>query len=273
MKWIKNCCYVAWRPQVLILIIAVLPCMAGLAEKGFHIARVNAVSSLVPPVDTSLVSELAPYTGINMPPKPLAFTSDCINTPCLALTFDDGPNPETTTSIVEALERNGAKATFFVIGSRIAGNEPLLRRMQNNGYEIGNHSWNHVRFTELQPEEMIEQVNKTQTALQAAGIKPSPIFRLPYGAGNEAVLKALPLPIVLWNTDPRDWEEKLSLTLVDKVMSLARQGSIIVMHDTEEVTAASIDEIIKRLQLNYKLVTVNELVEIPINSTGDTVIY
>src|SRR2546429_28308 len=76
---------------------------------------------------------------------------DCGRTSCLALTFDDGPNPTVTPQVLDILDRHHVQATFFLIGSRVAGNEALLRRMHQAGHEIGNHSWSHVDFTTLSP--------------------------------------------------------------------------------------------------------------------------
>lgn len=260
-------------PQLLVVVLAIFACAAGQAGRGFSVPqKVEAAASLMP-VQAAYEEPLPPETGLQLSPKPLTFTYDCNLYPCLTLTFDDGPNPETTPVIIEALEKAGAKATFFVLGSRIAGNEAILQRMEANGFEIGNHSWSHHKFTESEPQEMLEEVNKTHAALIAAGVTPAAMFRPPYGDHDHEVRSTLPMPIVLWNIDPRDWQAKDPHQLADLIESQARPGGIIVMHDTQAVTAAVAADLIERLSRRFLLVTLSDLVQIPYGARADTVIH
>src|SRR5688572_26382773 len=83
-----------------------------------------------------------------LPPPP-----DCSVVACMALTFDDGPSSAYTPQILDILDRHGVKATFFVLGSNVAGNEALLQRTYASGHEIGNHTWGHPRLTALTPDQ------------------------------------------------------------------------------------------------------------------------
>ncbi|HEU4610014.1 MAG TPA: polysaccharide deacetylase family protein, partial [Chitinophagaceae bacterium] len=115
--------------------------------------------------------------------KPLP-PPNCAIEACLALTFDDGPDPATTPKILSALNKYRAKATFFVIGNKVAPNASLLQQIQLSGNEIGNHSWNHANFKKLTAQQMVDQVNQTQSALISIGVTPPKFFRPPYEAMN-----------------------------------------------------------------------------------------
>ncbi len=227
----------------------------------------------VPLFEVSAPEEVSPETGEYTSPMPLTFTGDCSIKPCLALTFDDGPDPLYTPQILDSLEKAGAKATFFVLGSHIAGNEHILWRMQADDFEIANHSWGHPYFTKLQPEQMLHEIELTRTALEASGVSAAPLFRPPYGAIDPIVKDNVPLPMILWNVDPKDWSEAQPSNLARYVESQARPGAIYVLHDTERLTVLALDEIIARLQKNYQLVTISELVKIPPDARGTTIIY
>ena len=205
--------------------------------------------------------------------KPLAFSTDCTIAACIALTFDDGPDAVTTPRVLASLEKAHARATFFVIGNKIAGHERILQRIQADGSEIGNHSWSHPYFTKIKPEDMLDQINKTQSALVAAGVPPARLFRPPYGAMNDQVRQTVPLPLAFWNVDPRDWSHKNPNELIADVEAHARPGAIIVMHDTLDSTTHGLDELINRLQYQYQLVTLSELVQIPSDANGQTIIH
>ncbi len=194
--------------------------------------------------------------------------ANCHSHPCVALTFDDGPESDTTPMVLSALEHGQAVATFFVIGYKVAGHEPILARMQNDGYEIGNHTWNHANLTKLTAQQIKDELDQTNQALIKANIKPSHIFRPPYGAVNKLVLNA-GWPAILWNTDPRDWSTDNPQADINDVIAHVRPGAIIVMHDTKRSTAAALPEIIKRLrQQDYRFVTISQLLQLSPDAAG-----
>lgn len=184
---------------------------------------------------------------------------DCSQTRCLALTFDDGPEPTFTPSILETLKRHNAKATFFVLGSHVKGNEDLLKRMHAEGHEIGNHSWNHPSFTKLSPEQIDQEIRTTQEAVIAADVPAPQLFRPPYGDMNDEVKAQIPLAIVRWNIDPEDWHPKHRQNILAHLAVHAKPGGVVVMHDTEQFTVDSLDQILTQLEANFTLVTVSEL--------------
>lgn len=194
--------------------------------------------------------------------------ANCHAHPCVALTFDDGPDASTTPLVLNVLEHNQAVATFFVIGSKVAGHEAVLARMQNDGYEIGNHSWSHANLTKLSAEQIKSELDRTNQALLDAHVNPSHIFRPPYGFVNKTVLNS-GWPAILWNTDPRDWSTDNPQADINDVVAHVRPGAIIIMHDTKHSTAMALPEIIKRLkQQDYRFVTISQLLQLSPDAAG-----
>lgn len=185
---------------------------------------------------------------------------DCSLEPCIALTFDDGPNPLTTPQIVGILEKEQVRATFFMVGSRVSGNEATLRRMYADGDEIGNHSWTHPNFTTLTPDQVRQQIAATQNVITAAGVPAPTLFRPPYGAVNKMVITHVPLTIMFWNEDPRDWAASTPQQVEQGVLSSARPGGVIDMHDIYQVTVSALDPTIQKLKSeHYQFLTVSQL--------------
>lgn len=203
---------------------------------------------------------------ITQPPKAAV---DCGKIACLALTFDDGPHPQNTARLLDILEREKVRATFFIVGSRVSGQEPLLRRMFYAGNEIGNHSWNHPDMTTLQPDQMLQQVNQTQAAIAGAQVPAPTLFRPPYGAVNTSVRSTVPLTLALWNDDPLDWKGKDPVHLKDIITAHARRGGVIDLHDIYGVTVDAMALAIPELKTKYQLVTFSELMNTQPGQRGE----
>ena len=195
---------------------------------------------------------------------------NCSQQPCIALTFDDGPNAATTSKILTVLEKEQVHASFFVIGSRIAGNEGLLRQMYADGDEIGNHTWTHPDLTTLKPDQVRQQIAMTQLAIQAAGVPAPTLLRPPYGAVNKTVLSNVPLAVMFWNEDPKDWAANNPNQIEQSVEAVAKPGGVVEMHDIYQVTADSLDPIIQKLKSqHYQFVTVSQLMGLKPGQQGE----
>lgn len=195
---------------------------------------------------------------------------NCHAHPCLALTFDDGPNPMTTPKVLDILERERVPASFFVVGSRVPGSNALLKRMWHDSDEIGNHSWSHPDFTTLPVAAIEQQIAQTQAVIQAAGVPTPTLFRPPYGAVNPTVIANVPLTIMFWNEDPRDWAASSPQAVERAVLNSARPGGVVDMHDIYASTAAALDPIIKKLKTeHYQFVTVSQLLGLKPGQKGE----
>ena len=196
-------------------------------------------------------------------------TTDCTQVACLALTFDDGPNPMTTPQVVQELEQAHIQATFFMVGSRIPGNEALLRQMHADGDEIGNHSWSHPKIAKLTAPEIQQQVQLTQQAVVNAGVPAPTLFRPPYGQINPTIEANVPMTILLWNEDPKDWAATTPAQVVASVEASAQPGGVVDMHDIYHVTADALPQIIADLQARgFHFVTVSQLLQLTPDSRG-----
>lgn len=184
----------------------------------------------------------------------------CSAQPCIALTFDDGPNGATTPQILNTLEKEHVTASFFVIGSRVVGNGALLQRMYADGDEIGNHSWTHPDFTTLKPDQVRQQVMLTQGIIESTGVPAPTLFRPPYGAVNPTVLHNVPLTVMFWNEDPKDWSQTDPQQIQQTILNAAKPGGVVDLHDIYQSTADALDPTIQKLKSeHYQFVTVSQL--------------
>ena len=183
----------------------------------------------------------------------------------IALTFDDGPKKGTTDSILEALRKYDAHATFFVLGSMAEKNPELLRDMVEQGNDVGSHTWDHRLMTKLSEEEMIKQINQTNSLIKEMTGKEATLFRPPYGAYDQRVTSHLGknTDVILWDVDPEDWKYRNKDHIVQSVLNQAGDGKIILMHDIYKTSAEAAVEIMEKLTAQgYKIVSVSELQEI-----------
>jgi peptidoglycan-N-acetylglucosamine deacetylase len=195
----------------------------------------------------------------------------------IALTYDDGPNPRHTESLMEVLDRHGGKATFLLIG-RWAEREPgIVKSLVAAGHAIGNHTWSHPTMPLRSTSQIHEELRRCREAVDAAGVSFSKVdgadlMRPPYGRRRPGTLRAVRdagyVPL-LWSITCYDWRRTAT---VDKLVfrgSRARDGDIILLHDgsnaapdaDRSASVAATDEIMRRLGAEgYRFVTVPELV-------------
>ena len=180
----------------------------------------------------------------------------------VAITFDDGPS-KYTEKILDILKKYDASGTFFLIGNKVEFYGDTLRRMLEEGSEIGNHSYDHKLLTRLSKEEFQAEINKTQEAIKkVTGFTPT-LFRPTYGGYNNTLKSYTDLKFVLWDVDSRDWQVKTKDKILKNVLPNVKSGSIILLHDNHEYSLNSLDDILKNLKnQGYKFVTVTELLEL-----------
>ena len=182
------------------------------------------------------------------------------NKKVVALTFDDGPDGKTTPQALDILAKYKIKATFFVQGKNIAGNESILKRMQSEGHEVGNHSWNHPILTKLSLEDAKKQLTDTEDAITKVLGKSSKLMRPPYGAISDDIRNSLDLSFIMWDVDSLDWKSKNEAAILTVIQRQVSNGSIILMHDIHQTSVNSLPKVIEYLQgQGYSFVTVSEL--------------
>ncbi|NLW21413.1 MAG: polysaccharide deacetylase family protein [Clostridiales bacterium] len=184
------------------------------------------------------------------------------NKPMIALTFDDGPQPESLV-VLEALNAHGAKGTFFVLGKNIAGNEEILRKIAEGGHQIASHSWSHPNFREISESAVLSQMERSmEKILEITGQRVT-MMRPPYGATNRISRRPmvqLDLPIILWSVDSLDWKTRSASATVDSILNQAANGAIVLCHDVWNTTGEAMKDVVPALiAKGYQLVTVAEM--------------
>lgn len=183
--------------------------------------------------------------------------------PMVALTYDDGPGFDAETRILKCLKKYDAVATFFYLGNRVKSDKNNVKLAYSLGCEIGNHSWDHSNLAGLDADGVKSQISKTNKAIKGViGINPT-VFRPPYGASNETVMKASGMPSILWTVDTLDWSSRDAKKIVAKVKKTKKlDGKIILMHSLYDETAAATEKLVPWLEKKgYQLVTVTELIK------------
>jgi peptidoglycan/xylan/chitin deacetylase (PgdA/CDA1 family) len=187
----------------------------------------------------------------------------CAVVKCVALTFDDGPGPYTD-RLLQILKDNDAKATFFLIGNKVAANPTGAKRIADAGMEIGNHTWEHPNMTTIPPEDIASQFSRTNDAIAGATGRTPALYRPAGGLSNDAVRQAagrLGLAEILWDVIPFDWANDSNTAATRYLlMTQIKPGSVVLFHDTYSSTVDLVYQFIPVLKANgYRLVTVSEL--------------
>ncbi|MFF4137396.1 polysaccharide deacetylase family protein [Streptomyces mirabilis] len=188
---------------------------------------------------------------------------DCRKAKCVALTFDGGPSL-TTPKLLDILKQDDLHATFFVQGQgHIAKYPAILRRISDEGHEIGNHTWYHEVLTDINENDARQELARTQDAIEKiTGTRPI-LMRPPEGRTNRKVAKIcrdLGLAQVLWSVTAKDYETTDSALITKRVLDQTHRDGIILLHDLHKGTVPAVPGIIKALkQRGYTIVTVSQL--------------
>ncbi|RCG26514.1 polysaccharide deacetylase [Sphaerisporangium album] len=178
-----------------------------------------------------------------------ASAADC-SAGYVGLTYDDGPNPGNTSTLLNALKSNGLRATLFNIGQNAQNNQALVRAQQDAGMWIGNHSYTHPHLPQLSGSQMQSELQRTQQAIQQATGTAPKLFRPPYGETNstlKSVEQQLGLTEILWDVDSQDWNGASTAQIVQAAGRL-QNGQIILMHDQYATTVQAIPQIAANLR-------------------------
>ncbi|QUR68635.1 polysaccharide deacetylase family protein [Mycobacterium spongiae] len=187
----------------------------------------------------------------------------CAVVKCVALTFDDGPGPYTD-RLLHILTENNAKATFFLIGNKVAANPAGAQRIADAGMEIGSHTWEHPNMTTIPPAEIAGQFSRANDAIAAATGRTPTLYRPAGGLSNDAVREAASRfgqAEILWDVIPFDWANDSDTGATRyMLMTYIKPGSVVLFHDTYSSTVDLVYQFIPVLKANgYRLVTVSEL--------------
>ncbi|MDZ8184853.1 MAG: polysaccharide deacetylase family protein [Nostoc sp. ChiSLP02] len=185
----------------------------------------------------------------------------------IALTFDDGPWPESTKQVLDILKSNNIKATFFVVGQNLKNYPELGKEIVAQGHVIANHTWHHWYHFFNQQAAAFEIDRTTDLIYQVTGVKTT-LFRPPGGMmhnGLVAYAKGQKYTIVMWSADSIDYKQPAVPKLINNVIKDSKPGGIVLMHDgggNRSKTVQALPEIISNFRKQgYRFVTVPELLE------------
>lgn len=153
----------------------------------------------------------------------------------LYLTFDDGPDDEATSFVLEILQQYHAKATFFLVGKNIVDHPGQIRELMRHGHAVGNHTYSHVNGWKVESDYYLEEVRKCQEVLAQHSIKPT-LFRAPYGRPNYHSLKELKKDyrVIMWSHLSGDFDPDLDISKANAALKTARPGSILLFHTSKK---------------------------------------
>ncbi|WP_179475986.1 polysaccharide deacetylase family protein [Mycolicibacterium vinylchloridicum] len=188
---------------------------------------------------------------------------DCNQVKCVALTFDDGPTPFTD-RLLHVLQSYSAKATFFLIGNKVAADPAAARRIADAGMEIGNHTWEHPNMSTIPLGDIASQLSKGTQAIAAATGRPPQIYRPAGGLSSDSVRASAAqqgLAEILWDVIPFDWiNDANTAATVYMLKTQIKPGSVVLLHDTYSSTVDVVYQFLPVLIANgYHMVTVTHL--------------
>lgn len=189
--------------------------------------------------------------------EPVTASKDSIT---MALTFDDGPSAHHTPQLLDGLRERGVHATFFLVGEQVEEQAPLVRRMAEEGHQIGNHSYSHACLEKCSDTEALAELQSCDLALRSV-LGPGEYWvRPPYGQLSDSVREAWYTPIICWCVDPKDWECRNTEQVVRHIIEHAEDGNIILLHDCYDTSVAAALQVVDQLQAQgVEFVTVEEL--------------
>lgn len=185
----------------------------------------------------------------------------------IALTFDDGPWPQSTAQVLDILKKNNIKATFFIVGQNLKVHPDLGKRVVNEGHIIANHTWHHW-YHYMNPQTSAFEIDNTSNLIyQVTGVKTT-LFRPPGGIktnGPYNYAKNQKYATIMWSSDSSDYSRPPVARLIHNVMREAKPGGIVLMHDgggNRSNTVAALPQIINNFRKQgYRFVTIPELLD------------
>lgn len=178
----------------------------------------------------------------------------------IAITFDDGPHPRYTEQLLDGLKERGVHATFFVTGEHAQLHPDIIRRMQEEGHLIGNHTYSHMQLRRGNREIFKEELIKTNEILEEITGQEVIYVRPPYGSWDKSFESELNMFPVLWTVDPLDWSSRNADCIAEKIVCRVGENDIILMHDYYDSSVkAALQAVDELLEEGYTFVTVEEI--------------
>lgn len=213
-------------------------------------------------------ARVAPFLG--------TITGVVTDEPVVALTFDDGPDPDSTPAVLDLLDRHGAKATFFMLGQRAAEHPRLVNRAVEAGHAVATHGWEHRSLVLERPagrRGMRWQRSLVRRGSQALGYGGVDLFRPPYGHQDlqaHLMARSVGVEVIGWNVVAGDWSDEVAEEMATHVLTDLRPGCVVLWHDAladaydasyfdRSQTLAALDTVLTEASARFRFVTVPDL--------------
>lgn len=190
----------------------------------------------------------------------------CVDTPekKVAISFDAAWGADHTEDLLTILKKYDVKTTFFLVGFWVDKYPEMVKRIDEEGHEIGNHSSKHPHMSELSKEQIVEELSKTSNKIEAITNKKVILFRPPFGDYNNRLIvtsRELGLQVIQWDVDSLDYKDYGSDAIVKRVLSKVKNGSIVLFHNNATYTEDALPVILENLQKEgYRIVPISELI-------------
>jgi peptidoglycan-N-acetylglucosamine deacetylase len=182
----------------------------------------------------------------------------------IAISFDAAWGDQYTDELLSILEKNGVKATFFLVGNWVDKYPEKALEIFERGHEIGNHSTTHPHLTQLDAQKIMEEIFITSNKVKEITGEGTVIFRPPFGDYNSSVVKVIKESghnCIQWNVDSMDWKNPGEDAIFKRVTKKVSNGSIVLFHNNAEQTPRVLDRIIKELKKEgYEFTTISDLI-------------
>lgn len=178
----------------------------------------------------------------------------------IALTFDDGPHPVYTKKLLDGLKERHVKASFFLIGESIPGNEELVRQMAQDGHLVGTHCYSHEDLTKMTPQEAIEDITRTNEMIREISGQLPDHIRPPYGRWSDDLEAAVGMTPVFWDIDTLDWQSQNAAKVERQIYKNVGRHQVVLLHDVFDTSVEAALTVVDTLAAQgYTFVTVDEL--------------
>ena len=195
----------------------------------------------------------------------IRYDSCQVASPCVALTFDDGPHPEQSAKLLDILKERGVRTTLFMVGQACEKHPELLRRAFVEGHEIGNHTWTHPSLTKLGTPEVLDELDRTSAIIGAVTGRNPALMRPPYidtnAALDQLIAEHCGMKVIGATVDSRDWSGHGAERTADYIYKGIKAGAIVLCHENQPNTIKAMGEILDTLLAReFEFVTVSELI-------------
>ncbi len=233
------------RRRTALVVALVLAALVGLGVASVMPPAVQTVAALV-------AGRLVPIYKVDIPDKRIA------------ISFDATWGADQTERLLEILQQNGVKTTFFLAGNWLETYPDVVRSIAAAGHELANHSYAHAHMNTLTPEQITADLSKNHALIKAVSGRTADIFRPPFGEYSNKVIEAaeaLGYHTVQWSIDSLDWKNVSAEYMIDAILSKAGPGDIILFHNAGKNTPAAVAAILPELlRRGYQVVPVGELI-------------